>query len=109
MAVVATSEMGDLRASREIIPEPTVTDGIVSKLGAEYTQEGTMRVFGTMGDAFQLSVNATGAGNSGGPVFNAAGRVIGLFTYGVTGRDGTRVTHAVPIKHGRALLEPQKR
>ena len=58
---------------------------------------------GDLGDAFQLSVNATGSGNSGGPVFNAAGKVVGLFTYGRS-RGGTAVSYAVPIKHGRDLV-----
>jgi len=106
----ASPELGRLRTRAEIIPEPTVTDGIVSRIGTETktNDEGTMRLYSTRGDTFQLSVVATGPGNSGGPVFNAAGKVIGLFTAGSTSRDGTRVTHAVRIKHGLALLSTQK-
>ena len=62
---------------------------------------------GTLGDAFQLSINTTGSGNSGGPVFNAAGKAIGLFTYGGC-RANACVSYAVPIKHGRFLLTPQR-
>jgi S1-C subfamily serine protease len=52
-----------------------------------------------------MSVNSTGAGNSGGPVFNAKGQVIGLYTYSSLGRE---VSFAVPIVHGRELLNPQR-
>jgi serine protease Do len=66
-----------------------------------------MRVLGQMGDAIQLSVSGTGSGNSGGPVFNNAGKVIGLWTWGRS-LGGVRVGFAVPIKHGRSLLQPQR-
>lgn len=104
---MTTTERGQVKSRVEVIPEPTVTDGIVSKLGTELTQAGTATVRGSLGDAFQLSINSTGSGNSGGPVFNAQGKVVGLFTYG-RNRGGTAVTYAVPIKHGRDLLTPQR-
>jgi serine protease Do len=102
----ASTEHGDFRSRVEVIPEPTVTEGIISKLGTELTQSGTTTVRGTLGDAFQLSINSTGGGNSGGPVFNSAGKVIGLFTYG--GCLDVCVSDAVPIKHGSFLLTPQR-
>jgi S1-C subfamily serine protease len=61
-----------------------------------------------MGDTYQMSINSTGAGNSGGPVFNTNGKVIGLFTYGRSFAGDATVTYAVPIRHGRALLNPQR-
>jgi S1-C subfamily serine protease len=61
-----------------------------------------------MGDAFQLSVQATGAGNSGGPVFNDAGQVVGIFTYSVSDRGSEKVFLAIPIKHVNDLIEPQQ-
>lgn len=93
------------RKSQEIIPEVTVTDGIVQRLGMATAQEGTRRIEGSLGDTIQLSVLSS-AGNSGGPVFNASGKVVGLFTFGHTYGD-TTVNYAVRIRHGRNLLKPQ--
>ena len=107
LAEVLTSERGQVRSRVEVIPEPTVTDGIVSKLGQEIAKEGAMVMRNDLGDAFQLSVNATGAGNSGGPVFNSQGKVIGLYTYGKSG-GGANVSYAVPIKWGRSLMNTQR-
>jgi len=105
--VMETRENGRSSRRQELVPEPTVTEGIISRLGSAMRKEGQATVVGTIEDAFQLSVNATGAGNSGGPVFNTKGEVIGLFTYG-RNYGGASVSFAVPISHGRALLQPQR-
>jgi serine protease Do len=104
----SSTERGQVKSRVEVIPEPTVTEGIISKLGTELTQSGTTTVRGTLGDAFQLSINSTGGGNSGGPVFNSSGKAIGLFTYGGCIAGDACVSYAVPIKHGRFLLTPQR-
>jgi serine protease Do len=104
----SSTERGQVKSRVEVIPEPTVTEGIISKLGMELTQSGTTTVRGTLGDAFQLSINSTGGGNSGGPVFNSSGKAIGLFTYGGCILGDACVSYAVPIKHGRFLLTPQR-
>ena len=58
-----------------------------------------------MGDSYQLSTNETGGGNSGGPVFDEKGRVIGIYTYGRT----TDVTlgFCIPIRFGMELMGTQ--
>jgi serine protease Do len=104
---VATTEGGVTRRRDEIVPEPTVNEGIISRLGTETRRDGNEEVFGTLADAIQLSITTTGPGNSGGPAFNAAGKVVGIYTMSrVVGP--VRVTFAVPIKYGRDMLAPQR-
>ena len=102
-----TEERGRIRSQLEKITEATVTEGIVSKTasGVKSTEGGTFA--SDMGDVYQLSVVATGSGNSGGPVFNSSGKVIGLFTYSRNVGD-TKATMAVPIKYGSELTQAQR-
>jgi S1-C subfamily serine protease len=59
---------------------PTVTCGIVSGLDRRHE---------FFGDDFQLQVDAQSwPGNSGGPVFNKRGQVIGILIGGIWGSDG---------------------
>ena len=102
-----SNERGAPRVTRETIPQATITEGVLSNLPAPQKLEGERRIISQYGDVFQLAINTTGSGNSGGPVFNAQGKVIGLFTYG-WGRGGTNVSGAIPIKYGRDLLQPQR-
>lgn len=101
-----STEAGQAREVLELIPEPTLTEGIVANIGAGLTQaedDPFGRLHSTAGDVFQLTINATGSGNSGGPVFNSSGEVIGLFTY-MTGDGLTAVSYAVPIRYGIEIL-----
>jgi S1-C subfamily serine protease len=84
-----------------VIPKVTVTPG---NIGAVLRGgEGKDRTVSVIGDLYQLTVNATGHGNSGGPVFDETGRVIGIF---VAGRSygAASVTYAVPTRYGKELL-----
>lgn len=101
-----TNQGGHIEELDEVIPQPTMTEGIVQRLGSHLHHEGEATIFGTVDDAIQLSISST-PGNSGGPVFNDKGHVIGLFTY-IQQLQGTVVTYAVPIKHGMDLLQPQQ-
>ncbi len=105
LAIIRTQEAGNLSSRREHIPDPTVTPGVVSLVGRSRQDTGDVTIFGQMGDAYQLTAGAT-AGNSGGPVFDANGKVIAIFTYGSTETENT--TWAVPIQYGRALLDVQQ-
>jgi serine protease Do len=101
--IFTTVENGEAHEHVEEIPNPTVISGIISNIGSAPQQVGGATIVGNMGDVYQMTVTS-GPGNSGGPVFNSQGKVIGLFTYGNV--RGT-VTYAVPIKYGRALLKFQ--
>lgn len=78
--------------------EATITDGIISAVRSFTVVDG--------GDSAKiLQINAAvNSGNSGGPLFNTEGEVIGVNTYGVEG--GTQgVFGAVAISELHALLE----
>jgi pSer/pThr/pTyr-binding forkhead associated (FHA) protein/S1-C subfamily serine protease len=108
--VVATMKPQDPNASEgelRSIPEPTVTNGNIGKVINSVTIPNSASVDAlnsSMGDVYQLTVNATGSGNSGGPVFNDKGQVIGLFTYGMADQSGIQISFAVPIKYGQELM-----
>lgn len=88
------------------IPEPTVTGGNIGKIiqgAAKKTSDSVGEYFSEVGDAYQLTVNATGSGNSGGPVFNDKGHVIGIFS-SKRAEMGTAISFAVPIKYGLEIM-----
>jgi hypothetical protein len=105
--IVQVVQSADPFAKGEVantIPNPTITDGNVGQVirnGANNTAD--QGVYSTMGDYYQLAINATGPGNSGGPVFDDHGRAIGIFTAS-RNVGGTIVTFAVPIKFGMELM-----
>lgn len=86
------------------IPDPTVTGGNVGKVIQAPADMNSDDTYSEMGDTYQLTVNATGGGNSGGPVFNDQGHVIGIFTYKMWDAKGTAITFAVPIKYGQEIM-----
>jgi serine protease Do len=106
--VTPTQEANIADKKIEEIADPTVTDGIIAKITHGIQQEGGSTTTSAMGHVYQLTILATGAGNSGGPVFNKEAKVIGLFTYSRTGEGDERVTFAVPILYGRQLMQVQK-
>ena len=106
VATSSTIEAGQYRTITDVVPQPFVSEGIVAVISPAVKSDNGVTVGGAMGDVIQMSINSTGAGNSGGPVFNKAGKVIGLFTYGRS-NGGAETTEAVPIKYGRDLLLTQ--
>ncbi len=92
------------------IPTPTVTPGSVGRIipGSSDASAKNM-TFSTFGDSYQLTINATGPGNSGGPMFDDEGRVIGLYYAYKTDAAGTLISFAVPIRYGLELMGHKKR
>lgn len=87
------------------VPTPTVTPGSIGRIipGSSAPNSKTV-TYSTFGDSYQLTINATGAGNSGGPMFDDEGNVIGIFYAGMSDAGGTQISFAVPIKYGLELM-----
>ncbi|MGB3541450.1 trypsin-like peptidase domain-containing protein [Rubrivirga sp.] len=105
LSVVQNTEMGNGTRVATIVPRPTVTPANISTIHrTRQGQNPNEAVVSASGfpDAYQLSTSETGGGNSGGPVFDERGRVIGIFTY--SAQMDARVTYAIPIKYGMELM-----
>ena len=102
-AVIRSTELGDKSQHVELVPEPTVTTGNIALITTGVRSTGGSTTIGP-GDTYQLTVPSS-SGNSGGPVFDHTGKVIGIFTY-ATSRETT--TYAIPIKFGLELLKVQR-
>ena len=112
--VVAVAKISQDFANRRTqvlsVPDPTITDGTIGKIirGSNPTNAEVGNYYSTIGDYYQLTASETGAGNSGGPVFNKDGEVIGIFAASTTSYEGARITFAIPIKYGLDLMNSQR-
>jgi S1-C subfamily serine protease len=87
------------------VPNPTLSVGNVGSIvrsQSPLTGQGQI-VVSSMGDYYQLTVNSTGGGNSGGPVFDERGRVTGIFSAG-TSEPGAAISFAIPIRYAKELM-----
>jgi serine protease Do len=84
------------------VPTTTVTTGNIGRIIPASSDKNL--TYSSFGDAYQLTMNATGAGNSGGPMFDDKGNVIGIFFAGKADPQGTKISFAVPIKYGLELM-----
>lgn len=100
--VIPSSDMFNDTAQIKQIPNPTVTLTSVSNILRNSKKTDEEVVFSEIGDVIQLATGSTGAGNSGGPVFDTQGRVVGIFFAGSTTND---IRYAVPIRFGKLLMD----
>lgn len=100
--VIKSNDTFNSTTQMKMIPDPTVTLTNIGNIIRDSDKEDRKRV-STMGDVIQLATSETGAGNSGGPVFDMQGRVIGIFFAG-SSRGGVNLTYAVPIRYGKEFL-----
>lgn len=90
------------------IPQPTVTTSNIGNILRSNDKDSDKQTFSVFGDVYMLSTNETGAGNSGGPVFDSQGKVVGIFFAGTNSRDGLSLTYAVPIRYGMEFFKSRK-
>ncbi|MEP7108004.1 MAG: trypsin-like peptidase domain-containing protein [Ferruginibacter sp.] len=88
------------------VPTPTVTTGNIGRIIPATSDKNL--TYSAFGDSYQLTINATGSGNSGGPMFDDEGNVIGLYYAGKSDARGTQISFAVPIKYGLELMGRKK-
>ena len=88
------------------IPTPTVTTGNVGRIIPASSDNN--HTYSSFGDSYQLTINATGSGNSGGPLFDDEGNVIGIYYAGTSDARGTQISFAIPIKYGLELMGRKK-
>ncbi len=108
--VVGTKSQDPFNRARQFraIPDPTVTGGLVGKVirdAQATTRREEYEFFSEFGDSIQLTSNSTGTGNSGGPVFDDRGRVIGIFYARSRLPGDAEITFAVPIRYGMQLMQ----
>lgn len=87
-----------------IIPDPTVSITSVGNVVRNSKENDPEKRFSEAGDVIRYQSGLTFGGNSGGPVFDMQGRVIGLHYAG----DSKRTGWAVPIRYGMELFPGNK-
>jgi S1-C subfamily serine protease len=103
-AVLKSKDTFNRESQQRVIPDPTLSSGYIGKIirAADGAVNDAAFAFTPTGDTYQLTINSTGAGNSGGPMFDNYGRVIGVY---FAGRQmDAYISFAVPIRYALELL-----
>ncbi|MBN1567265.1 MAG: trypsin-like peptidase domain-containing protein [Acidobacteria bacterium] len=103
LGVVASRDILNQQISVKEIPDPTLSAGNIGRILRGHAGLTEAAVFA--GDYYQLTINSTGGGNSGGPMFDDQGKVVGIYTLGI--RDDANASGAVPIRYGIELMGVQ--
>ena len=99
--VIKSSDIFNQGTQIKVIPDPTVTTTNIGNIIRDSDEKDKDKRVSMIGDVIQLATGSTGAGNSGGPVFDSQGRVIGIF---FAGQQADAITYAVPIRYGKEFL-----
>ena len=99
--VIKSSDVFNQGTQIKIIPDPTVTTTNIGNIIRDSDEKSKDKRVSMMGDVIQLATGSTGSGNSGGPVFDSQGRVIGIF---FASDKSNAITYAVPIRYGKEFL-----
>lgn len=93
------------------VQDVSVNEGIVSKLVPRITNSNIDAfVVSKLGDYIEMNINHSGPGNSGGPIFDAQGKVVALFTADLSNRNTSgSIALGVPISYGLELLDPTQK
>jgi serine protease Do len=104
IAVVKSRDMFNRDEQTRVVPDPTVSVGNIGKIlrAADGLASQSVLEFAPNGDTYQLTINSTGGGNSGGPMFDASGRVIGIYFAGKVA--DAQISFSVPIRYGIDLM-----
>lgn len=105
ITVIKSRDMFNREVQQRTLPDPTLSTGNIGKVlrAADAEVRDGFMTFAPGGDTYQLTINSTGGGNSGGPMFDATGSVIGIFFAGRT--SDVQVSFAIPIRYGMELLK----
>jgi len=101
--VASSRDVLNQAVSVKEIPDPTLSNGNIGRVVRGTTGVDAEELL--MGDYYQLTINSTGAGNSGGPVFDDHGRVIAIFSLRI--KKDVTVSGAIPIRYGIELMGVQ--
>lgn len=86
------------------VPVPTISTGNIGRLvKGRASSDKIDEYLSTMGDYYQLTINSTGPGNSGGPMFDDLGRVTGIYSAG-----SQKMSYSIPIKYAMELMGRQE-
>ncbi|BAH40873.1 MAG TPA: hypothetical protein DGD08_17665 [Gemmatimonas aurantiaca] len=105
ITVIKSRDMFNREAQQRILPDPTLSTGNIGKIlrAADAEVRDGFMTYAPSGDTYQLTINSTGGGNSGGPMFDAFGRVIGIYFAGKT--TDAQVSFSIPIRYAMELLK----
>jgi S1-C subfamily serine protease len=105
ITLIKSRDMFNRENQQRILPEPTLSTGNVGKIirAADTEVRDGFMTFAPSGDTYQLTINSTGGGNSGGPMFDAFGNVIGIYFAGKT--TDAQISFSIPIRYGMELLK----